>query len=510
MTRGVTWLIGLMVTLSGAHVAAQSTSTATELSAPLWMSDYSVSRPMGAAGWLRSPATAWSGEGLSLAAVGSLSSRPAALGEGLGLATGLRWRGVVAGFGVERWARALPGQPTAGWFSSSRLTAGLGVELDGWIRLAAVWRRLQLLPAPLDRIDSVDVAVQAQLWSWLTVALHVNDFFGDTLYRFAPDLGVSAGPVYRAGVSVHPPTNQWRASVDLSWFNGRRVQSVEGIFAWRDRLGVHGRWTVDGAMETRIALFARWPIGSARLFGSIWGDAGSPSGLGGDVRLSVSSPSWRELGRRWRARSRSARGDTAALLALAQRQRRGWELPLDGDAAKDAAAVAKAVWQLNAVLAASNGAELCKKLGSKVTLDVEVGDPKLVYRGRASRRAVCRQLSQKSGPWWRYLYEVGPAFIHAEIPSLLGALFAIHGSAYEWIPAEQERAYRASVRRRGLPKRCHSWRVLPVSGYVGERREVEVVILCDDLRDYVIGLSGDSERGFRLSRLLVRLQNATP
>ncbi|HAN30178.1 MAG TPA: hypothetical protein DCQ06_01140 [Myxococcales bacterium] len=262
--------------------------------------------------------------------------------------------------------------------------------------------------------------------------------------------------------------------------------------------------------DSRVSFFVRWRPTAARFVVGSHADLRQGGGFGLDARATLSSPTWQQIAQWWRRRDRSGPVRAGQLLALAKRQRRGWEIPLTHQELADAAGIAKAYLAMSNAMAAGKAKALCAMLASEVELNVEIVDPPLSVQTRLAKSKACHQLLNRTGPWWRYLYDIGPAFLHREASYLLGKLFAMHGSPYEWVPASQEQAYADLLQSQKSRLRCHTWRVLPARGYIGERRQVEVVVLCDGLADYVVGLQGDAQHGFELNKLLVRLQKASP
>ncbi len=500
--------------------AVSQLSTATErLHRPVWVPGASVALSRDVGGWLGSPATTLATRGASLGLRGALggASRDDERGAGWALTGALPLGPIQLGVAMVHGVDPAPlAEPTPA-LAPSQWVLGLAGRLDGWFDLGAALHVQQDLTSDLGALTTLDLGVRAAPWRWLSVGVHVRDLLGGTLFRYPPSAAVIAGPLVQVGAALHLFDRQVQLAVDLRWPNAGDVDMASLQASWRrpsgSVVGVQLRWgLVDavggGLRDTRAVAFVRLP---AR---GLWGDAalrldrttGNHAGADVGVAWTHAPPRgfWADLGRRWRRRRRvqAARRTSAGHLThIARRQARGWEGPLAGAEQRAAAAVARAYLRIAAAFAQEDTAALCAAFAPQVRLDVTSANPAVQGTLATSRALACAALRQPGSLWARYLRELGPAAVHADAPTYVGRLFAMHGSPYEWVPRAQERAYRLAMRK--ASRRCHTWRVLPVRRVAEGRRVVDVVVLCEGVRDFVMQLEGSTGAGYRLRKLLL-------
>ncbi|MCO4761334.1 MAG: hypothetical protein KC502_07510 [Myxococcales bacterium] len=476
----------------------------------------SVALPAGTVGWFGNPATG--PLGLSLGGRAALGGNGPNRGAGWGVHGGLPLGPVQLGLGAEHVVEPAPDAAASPALVPNRYTIAASTTLDSWLHLGLALRWISDVPQALSPLNSLDFGLRATPWPWLSLGLYVTDVMGQSLYRYPPEADVISGPVYYGGVAVMDGDGTFSVSLDLRWPNGGALDGVRGMASVRlsgakstaqRHLGAALQWfgRTGQLNSSAITVFYRvsgeWfaaevaPLRQAQDDASHWALSG-----GALVQHQPKRGLWQAARRHLKSRrNRSAQRASAAHLAdIARRQQRGWEAPLVGVAQAHAAAVAKSFLSISRALAEEDATSLCGQFSEYVRLDVTSTVPKLRIGERLPRKAACAALQRPGSNWASYLKELGPSAVHAGAPIVVGRLFAMHGSPYEWIPRKQEQAYALALHKAKAP--CTIWRVLPVRASKSGHRVVDVVVQCSSASDFVLRLGGTTDTGYKLMKLL--------
>ncbi len=135
--------------------------------------------------------------------------------------------------------------------------------------------------------------------------------------------------------------------------------------------------------------------------------------------------------------------------------------PTNVEDAAVASEVARAFLSYSRAVAAGDHASVCKRLDSeRVYFDIRVDAPAWEYKVDLTGVAGCQSLT--GGELARYLRDLGPAEVHAEMSTLIPTLFGIHRGAFLKLDEAQETAYRekmAATRTGKPPLACQMYTV---------------------------------------------------
>ena len=539
-----------------AHAHAQA---AERLERRLFRPGSSAAGSPGSAGWLGNPATAIGVRAVSLGWLGTLggAARDRDRGAGWALHGGVPLGPLQLGFALEHLVDPAPLADASPGLVPNRLTLGGAVRADGWLDVGLALRWTTDVLRTVSPLMTLDLGMRVAPFSWLTLGVHVSDLLGGTLYRYPSpantDAGVGiavpgasafalAGPQVTTALMVRLLDARLRLRMDMRWPNGQDIDSLRASGSWQLLNGHHIGLLVESrslhaadAPSKRLVSESDWRFGVYFRTGSRpttaqrRGTTRSPHRLRMNLAVGAAGAddtagwaaggvTWLHVGPRtpWSAlarrigRRRRQQAPTH-LLDLAARQQRGWQSPLVGEEQAAAAAVARSYLAVSRALAKEDSAGICASFAAQVRLDVDAHAPDLSVHQSTTKAVACAQLQQPTSPWSRYRHALGPAPVHADAPRYVGGLFAMHGSPYEWIPLKQEAAYRLAMKRRTAATQCHTWRVLPVKTLKRGRRVVDVVVLCDDQRDFIMQFVGDTQHGYLLQHLLLeRAASASP
>ncbi len=118
--------------------------------------------------------------------------------------------------------------------------------------------------------------------------------------------------------------------------------------------------------------------------------------------------------------------------------------PTSAEETAVASEVARAFLSYSRAFAAGDHATICKMLDSeRVYFDVRVDSPAWEYKADLNGEAGCQSLT--GGELARYLRDLGPAEVHAEMSTLIPTLFGIHRGAFLKLDEAQETSYREKM-----------------------------------------------------------------
>ncbi len=404
-------------------------------------------------------------------------------------------------------ARSVDGAPPSsgqGIAGMSSAAVGVGYALGGWLALGAALRsELDLAPAAF----ALALAMRVDVQRWLQLSAQMDDALAATRYLRPAASPVVAGPQLALAARVTDLSDRLALHAELRFPDGaasRALRLAAEVRLSDDlRLGLEWRRELDRAVGVpdRAAEAAR--IGSAQAGGLASRIGGALRWIEGDLELGPAAfvdlqPGSTRFGfgvtASWRWQS------LPAIPTRSQARRRA--RPPMGVASAELSAAARVVLAVHAALAAEDGKALCALLASDgARLDVESIDPPLSLHHSASRETICRDLDQRKGPWARYLRELGPADVHAQMARFLPSLFRAHGGVIGELPRDREALLAATMARDHKDLRCRGYRLSPFEG-LGGVRLFDVRLTCPGHADVRLILVPESG-GPRLGKLAV-------
>ena len=106
--------------------------------------------------------------------------------------------------------------------------------------------------------------------------------------------------------------------------------------------------------------------------------------------------------------------------------------------------------------------KLCSSFDDKVILKISSNQPKLKMQQEMTAAEACQSL--KDGDLSSYLKELGPAEVHAEVGTLVPALFGVHGGSFLNLEPDVQKRYAQAVAVARLGKKplaCSMYTVTP-------------------------------------------------
>jgi hypothetical protein len=466
----------------------------------------------------------------------------AARGGGLGLMAGLPFGPFGIAAALEHVRDPAPGAefgPGIGEFS--RLSGGGGITFDRWFHAGAAVR-LHTSQAPqIGTLLTMDVGLLLVPWKWFSMGARVSDMVGATSFLLPDTIGGITGPQYAWGWALRYE-EKFKWSVDIGWPSIAPITqfttSLSAKLNKQYELAAEYQHTVHNAVITghatgsdvRVAVVLRWtgswygaevgamrdlPEGDARASGAV---------MGARVVLPFKVPIWHKamallgVGEAGRLAARTKKPRAKApekKLSIAEvrdhnrRARLGWQAPLKGAYRREALKVSAAVRAFSSAMAKEQADQLCGLLaGGRLRFDIATLDPPLNIHRNLENAAAC--LSLKSGALAKYIKEFGPSHPHADMSTVVPALFAVHGSPFLHLSRVQLSAYGQAIRgQHGRQERlgCSTYKAarLPADAATpAKQRRYEVTIGCDAVANYHIEVMGNRTLGFKIRKFSMR------
>lgn len=507
-------------------VALDAQAQRARLDRGVWLSGQAFALTDGAQALSVNPAGLASAEAFELHLATGLGGVPVAgdRGAGYGVLAGLPLGPLTLAAAVEHLEDAAPGvKAQTGLLEISRISAGLGSRLGGWLDVGVAWRGQFGQATTVGDVGTLDLGLQLNPWKWLAVGLRVSDLLGATTLTLPPDSGAVLGPHSGWGWALKLLDERFIWAMGFEWPGSGSLATMDGNLQYRSRDGWGGgvEWRLygtggTGGGDSRVGVFVRrqwryWGLGAGlHRDDDPFGEPVVRAGLAMWLRFEPQLSPWRHLVRAVSGRKRSSGG--RGLQRQLSAHRVGWTGPLSGGPARRAAAVARALMVWSKAMEDENVEGLCGALApGEVRFDIETHGPELVVHQSFGREEAC--LSLAGGELKSFVHEFGPDFMHAEVASLLPALFRIHGSAYFRLSEAQDIAYvdhLARVRRGQSALRCTVYKANPMTIIrppAGSGRSVtrvyEIELQCDGLRHYLLQFEGGGKAEYRLRKLSI-------
>ncbi len=410
------------------------------------------------------------------------------------------------GFGVllARAVESAPPGGSQGIGGMSSVGVGVGYAVGGWLGIGAALRsELDLAPTTW----ALALALRVDVQRWLQLSAQLEDALAATRYLRPASQPIVAGPQLVVAARIADRSDRLALHAELRFPEagaGRALRLAGEVRLHDDlQLGLEWRRELDrdagvparaaeaarvgssreGAVASRLAGALRWTEGALELAPVVFVDL-QPEATTFGFGLTLA----------WRWQSMPA----VPTRTIARRRARR---PA-GLAEAELSAAARVVLAVHAAMAAEDGKALCALLASDgARLDVESVDPPLSLHQSASREVICRDLAQRQGPWARYLRELGPADVHAQMARFLPTLFRVHGGVIGELPREREALLAATMARDSKDLRCRGYRLSPFEG-LGGVRLYDVALTCPGHADVRLILVPEPG-GPRLGKLAV-------
>lgn len=466
-------------------------------------------------------------------------------GAGWGLMVGLPLGRLGLGGAVEHIgdpAPAVPAVPSGG--EITRVSAGGGFTIDGWLHLGGALRLHTAQAAPVGLLTTLDVGLQLTPWRWLSVGATVSDFAGQTTYILHPSIAAVVGPQYRTGWAVHLFERRISWSMELGWPNASPLTDVASTIQVKlsDRYTVAAEYRqirhnaavtgeTDGS-DVRVGVLLR--VRSGSVCAAVGALRDVPERFSPTPGLMIGAAVGTELQPPLLARALSVLGLSADQAAVvhpaespriqprpadgplgtkeltdeARRQALGWAPRLVGKAHREARAIALGVLAFSAAMAREDRDAVCKQLAdTTLRFDIETTAPAMLVHANMSRAQACEAL--RTGELGRYVHDFGPSHPHADMATLLARLFALHGSAFMHLPAVQIRAYGKHVAEQPAtpPMTCTTYRAARLprpTGAPQTMRHYAVEVGCAGVAQFGLQLQGNRKTGFFVTKMAIR------
>lgn len=466
----------------------------------------------------------------------------AARGAGWSVLAGVPFGPFGLGLAIEHVRDPAPGAPFGpGIAQLSRVSGGGGITFDRWLHVGGALRLLTAQADPVGTLLTTDVGILLTPWPWLTFGARVSDLVGVTSFLLPDTVGGVTGPQYTWGWALRYE-DQFKWSVDLGWPSVAPITEFATTLSARIgddyEVAAEYRHTIHNEVVTghsigsdaRIAVVLRWtsgwyggeagvlrdmPEGDPRANGAVLG-----ANVRGGLKVSLWDRGMQALGvgragilakraAAPRAKAPEKQLSTAEIQDIGRRTSLGWQAPLKGKYRREARKVAAAVSAFSALMASENTAEICSTLAAgRLRFDIATLEPPLNIHTTLEKQAAC--VSFASGELARYVKEFGPSHPHADIATIIPALFAVHSSPYLHLPRVQLQAYGDAIagqKGRSARLACKTYRAarLPADAATpAKQRRYEVTITCARVVDYHVEVMGNRTLGFKVRKLAIR------